>query len=692
MPNGSLLQESSPVAFLTVDEQNKLLDLEGPFQTDWVQPGRVRPSALLYFCGIARKLNEQLLFSVSGACDDPPRIDEDALLEFISNGVMPDIASSMWHDRRIDWRMVFDAIDERAGDRFFPTYDSALLKLRIGYFMHEVKILQEKAERGDAIARAIDSRVRRLSGGIVQRWFPRPPSPTGWEQQRAYLIECLVKLRADLLARLLSPIRELGKGAAFNTEFIGMVRYVANQTTRQIEVQLVDRHGVYHTTSHKFDLFAPLKTWDWLKHYVEVQTQKMQFLLSNSYDPWLVECLRRELLHLGVMPELHRRMRKAITPDRDLLRIALRQLPARRWSGLKNSNCNDTWSNLLLDLRLFNEARRFTDLFHRAYFEKFISRHNEVATLKAKLKDLGITEAGWKLLCAKGSRAYSPVLKHWPSAKLDRIITHLKLLQALNSTVLPPDELMEAVYEGHIIDFERDVARLPPQVIRAAWRHLATLTTRKERQAFLGNAFKPVLYWLRYAKPVLDQNQLQAPWVFWERSKSEWLKELEIKGRSLQWKEPIAEHVWGDYRIVPLSSELDLHQEGYKMRHCLAVKLKQCLSGDYLCFSIRDRVSGRSILTVGIERHEPNTYRTWMLEQVRGFANRFATEAEVKVGRYICELLNQQSKSVQLHRLGEPRELLRDSTGKMVVASLVIMSREHDAFLKTIDLSKRKVW
>ena len=71
----------------------------------------------------------------------------------------------------------------------------------------------------------------------------------------------------------------------------------------------------------------------------------------------------------------------------------------------------------------------------------------------------------------------------------------------------------------------------------------------------------------------------------------------------------------GEYRIIPLTSQIDLLQEGAEMRHCSATYGKRCAAGGHRLFSIRK--GGRRVATMEIVLQG----NAWKTSQVSGRRN-----------------------------------------------------------------------
>lgn len=86
--------------------------------------------------------------------------------------------------------------------------------------------------------------------------------------------------------------------------------------------------------------------------------------------------------------------------------------------------------------------------------------------------------------------------------------------------------------------------------------------------------------------------------------------------KNLQWASLIGRHWVGDYEVRPLTSTLELIEEGEAMTHCVGTFDRKCYRGEYRIFSIMGNASNRlaslSIRYIGDR---------WIFDQCYGQSN-----------------------------------------------------------------------
>ena len=113
----------------------------------------------------------------------------------------------------------------------------------------------------------------------------------------------------------------------------------------------------------------------------------------------------------------------------------------------------------------------------------------------------------------------------------------------------------------------------------------------------------------------------------------------EIRQSNLQWDSLLEVSRIGDLDIIPLTSELDLLQEGSEMRHCSATYGQKCARGDHRMFSIRK--GDRRVATMEIILGEDR----WGVLQVRGKSNSEPADIIQSAAREIAQAYTKAWKS-----------------------------------------------
>lgn len=166
-----------------------------------------------------------------------------------------------------------------------------------------------------------------------------------------------------------------------------------------------------------------------------------------------------------------------------------------------------------------------------------------------------------------------------------------------------------------------------------------------------------VMDWLNREEGIaFNKQQLTAPWSWWMRKQVEWHERIQRVERDALAKENwdciLPEFEYKGYVVVPLTTSMELFDEGKEMHHCVASYSKQCLLGKSRIFSIR--ISDMKIATAEIKKESFSAYERaddkstdWSLSQTRGKCNATVPPEVEAVAKQIAKRYNEALKAAQ---------------------------------------------
>ena len=107
-------------------------------------------------------------------------------------------------------------------------------------------------------------------------------------------------------------------------------------------------------------------------------------------------------------------------------------------------------------------------------------------------------------------------------------------------------------------------------------------------------------------------------------------------GGYLEWNSLVGPVEIDGFTIHPLTSELELLEEGREMRHCVSGYGRTCANGGSRIFSITQE--GRRIATMEIQLGQKN----WTINQIRGTQNHAVEKEAERAGRELAKRYNQE--------------------------------------------------
>jgi hypothetical protein len=268
-------------------------------------------------------------------------------------------------------------------------------------------------------------------------------------------------------------------------------------------------------------------------------------------------------------------------------------------------------------------------------FAEINNEETELRKPQEKEPPVPITPAGWKYLT------------HLKPAWVRRINMHAHELKTLNIALnflaktgqVPRLTLMNRIAGAAVsVDYTPTVDAF----IRACVAATKNTTGIKHFWDAQGSL---VWDWLTRENPVLDKNQLKAPWSWFMRQQAEWHERIQKIERDAlakdSWDSAIETFDYKGYTVVPLLSSLELFDEGKEMHHCVSSYARQCLLGTSRIFSIRK--GEYKIATVeindGFVKMQKPTLK-WTMAQVRGKCNASVDKDVEQVAQQIAVLYN----------------------------------------------------
>lgn len=195
------------------------------------------------------------------------------------------------------------------------------------------------------------------------------------------------------------------------------------------------------------------------------------------------------------------------------------------------------------------------------------------------------------------------------------------------------------------------------ELVRARDRMVATRPGGEPPTGFYydeGQVTREAFDWLVDVHPVLDKQQLHAPFSWWMEQQAAWHVaehgDLGRYGRGyrrnkpLAWDSRIDEHIVDvkdehgqlrKVRAVALTDDRQLIEEGREMRHCVGSYGSMCVHRDIRIFSLRDPDDDARLATLAIRGAAKGS---WRVDQCRGKANRVPAKWLKDAGKRLAQL------------------------------------------------------
>jgi len=354
--------------------------------------------------------------------------------------------------------------------------------------------------------------------------------------------------------------------------------------------------------------------------------------LMDDLAHWLSSTAYRLLLRNPVFQNFRQNsLPRMLNISKDIYGIALAARPRPVGPMIDSRTLNDVWHNEKTFRQVARENPQLLPLMS-AFVEQIqpgekIYSRDPVLTLKTRLRDSGLSDAGWRYLVRHGSRLFRiPWEITAGQAPFEVAIRYLEGLESAGLPPPPPPSVVKALLhcysQHHLIDAHLDEGfqeTIDPVVLRAglleADRHRLAGTLEGFAEEFLG-----VCWWSEALPDGLDDNQSKAGWKWFVR---QWLEEEEANvllenTEPQQWVTRLDEFRMGRMSVLPLSSSESLIRESLAMRNCLQTYIEECANGRFEVYSVRETKTGKRKGCVGLRL---DNIDCWTIADVKGFAN-----------------------------------------------------------------------
>jgi hypothetical protein len=628
-PDWMLPSQVDPWPGATPAARQALRQPPRPYQYDLFRAEPFSDAAVLWAMTVADALNADLPLRAHEEGIALAPLPTRDIVAYVRKGRCPDprdplmlVSECVW-----DWYLHALAVP-RMYPRAVPADELERLVRHLENLARYVTYLRENA-RHDRLVAGIALQAKPLYEADLGKHFEPVPPRLREHLSRQAAWRMLRDARADLFMRLADPISDRWvRDGCVVVGFAGIARYVADSHAREIRVEVLERDGKFARGYGRLDLHRPLAQNFWLRAFVEHWVHQYVRPLAMSDETlvcgWLLACLRREVARLQLVPLLRRalldafRFMELVKPEvAGLARLAE---PRQRQLALSKETYNCTWREL--DLL----ARRGNQLAPGAGIDD----------LKGQMRQRGVTQVGWSLLCHHGEAFYKGLLRaHRVNTSVASIAAHVRLFQRVDAQRCPPLPLQRALYTADYLPL-REIAELPPAFVRRAWEELERHETQGTADFFIRDEFMPILWWLRQDRPSFDKNQLRGGWTFWADSYTQ-RTDARIDSDD-GWECLVELHniEHGPYVAVPILGVAALIEEGEAMHHCVANFEADCRGGEYLVLSIRERATWKRAATLGLQLGRNG----WFIDQLKGYANQPAPLALRRMASHVADRVN----------------------------------------------------
>lgn len=463
---------------------------------------------------------------------------------------------------------------------------------------------------------------------------PLPANLPGW-MESSQDIEAfrsqLATLRASLHKLLDNPIRLVEKRHWREVILFESIAYYIPYTKRRILPVRIDSNGQTYQDTYPRDVFPLLSRFAAILPLLDRLGIWELTAQTDLFTPRKNQTTRKLALARAVWPALKRDwrfryLRHSLLPqrlalDKSVLNISLhcRIHPKEK---ITIQTFNTVWQNKESLETVSRENPGLLPLvFHGLEKGVLDPQYDLVQALRANLLNRGVSPAAWRYLARHGSRLFRPFWEHQPDVDLFHWVA--QYLAWLDEMGLPrPPSLamartwidIEMGYCNGELHWNRGWWNLPAPILSAALK-----SPRRDVPTFL-KEFSAIAHWTIFEKLELDANQRKAGWDWISR---QWqASQIELAARATagnaSWVSHVGEMTAGNLIAVPLTTELQLVEEGLAMRNCLATYSGRCVNNEVRLFSIRRRDSGKRIADVSIVPEESGV---WVVSDIKGYAN-----------------------------------------------------------------------
>lgn len=248
--------------------------------------------------------------------------------------------------------------------------------------------------------------------------------------------------------------------------------------------------------------------------------------------------------------------------------------------------------------------------------------------LRAVLAAHGVSARGTRLYLDYGDRLFAPlgpawIQRHDCARSRASAIAWLRLLQGCEMDIAPPPAFARAIAE--CCRPKAELGNVPVALFRAAWRGWSQASYSGQSAAdFVHDELKPVFRWAlhRQQKHGLDPNQVRRGWAWLRKAWQDDCRLHALPPPQREWAAACPDAIFKSVRLIPLTSEAALIDEGEVMAHCIAgYFLPNCLGKNAQVYSARDPKTLERLATVALVVGDDGS---WVIDDVKAKSNRDA--------------------------------------------------------------------
>lgn len=562
----------------------------------------------------------------AGAGTAPALLDKNAITLFLSEGIRPDPRSVIWRMTDGDWRQVWGIVAKVPEHKGRWKQNRTLIRKRTTELWDTAKRIRFYHDFGEAHARKV-FRLKPLSDKRLACEFPSINATDLPVEMHEQALLWFRLIHGHFLTDLADPVQTERRCSVERIGFLSTVIYEFDHAKKTVTCFIKNAVGEIHDTRLAADLVRPLSTDEWLHRYVNHWIRRLPEQFAPMQN-WLWRCLKLEFERLGILSDIRKLLARTFPIDTEVKDIALRLRDSKGRDALSSFDYAMAWQNreTLRDYR--KSAPKAMFAYRLGQQSEKLLPDADLAGLKTHFNKEGIRPAGWKLLLRNGVQLDRICSQAKSSYGLAELTALLRLLQDFSGQLWPSTPVLMACLQS-----ARPYQRIPQGFLRALHREYEKHDDSYYQDTLLTTDVPLVLQWLWEAEPGLDHNQRRASWRFWYASALDWELEKNKELEETQWDGLIEPFVCGQFLVEPITNAKLLLLEGRFMRHCIADYTEYCVDGNWVIFSIRNRLSSARKATVAFEIDDKNCKVE--LDDARGLFNTGLSKEEQAVVKVI---------------------------------------------------------
>lgn len=477
--------------------------------------------------------------------------------------------------------------------------------------------------------------------------------------------DLLSTIWGDLINRLEAPIEVTETKTSRRVEVLGILRYFINHRTQKVTCRT--KLGLFTEDGWRFS-FRPtdrvmvdpplICNKNLIGHVVSLWSKQIDHL-ANSYfaesqvdlNIEIMDCVN--VINNQITSALFTAIRasacwkklrgdvfQALALSPEIVNYARLSRKTLKKLNLSELHFNHVAENLDAFRKLYNDAPNLLWLYSCALKERILLKvsNNPVVDLKQILLNSGCTQRAWRIVAKANQRDFDQVINS-DFSSWHHLVGYLQLHERLDRSKVISRKL--ACLFDHpnwnlhnankLINYRG--AAFQPNV----FNKFIDESLRVNKSAdLLAIETTSVLTWLATTKVKFDANQQRKPWAWFARKASEWFAEQLAFDQlnSLTWECGLSESELSGYRFTALTNAWLVRAEAVEKHHCVDQYIDSCLAGTYRVFRVQ-HITSKTSYTLGLRLHDE-----WAVDQVRGFANRHATESLRELCAVVAEGLN----------------------------------------------------